>query len=68
VFGEIGLTGELRAVGQPERRLTEATRVGFETVYMPRGDVDRIRGAGRAAVGVASLRDAVAGVLTSPED
>ena len=68
VFGEIGLTGELRAVGQSERRLTEATRVGFETVYMPRGDVDRIRGAGRAAVGVASLRDAVAGVLTSPED
>jgi DNA repair protein RadA/Sms len=67
VFGEIGLTGELRAVGQSERRLTEATRVGFETVYMPRGDVDRIRGAGRAAVGVASLRDAVAGVLTSPK-
>ena len=28
-FGEVGLSGELRAVPQPQRRLEEAARLGF---------------------------------------
>jgi DNA repair protein RadA/Sms len=34
-LGEVGLGGELRAVGQVERRLAEAARMGFRTAYLP---------------------------------
>jgi DNA repair protein RadA/Sms len=34
-FGEIGLTGELRAVAQHERRLAEASKFGLAPVLAP---------------------------------
>jgi DNA repair protein RadA/Sms len=34
-FGELGLTGELRWVGHPERRLQEAARHGLSDVIAP---------------------------------
>jgi DNA repair protein RadA/Sms len=34
--GEVGLSGELRAVPQLERRVTEATRLGFKRCLVPR--------------------------------
>jgi DNA repair protein RadA/Sms len=36
-FGELGLTGELRWVGHPERRLEEASRQGLRDVLAPPG-------------------------------
>jgi DNA repair protein RadA/Sms len=36
-FGEIGLTGRLRAVSQPERRLKEAQRLGLTHAIAPAG-------------------------------
>ncbi len=36
-FGELGLTGELRWVGHPERRLAEASRHGLAGVHAPTG-------------------------------
>jgi len=35
-FGEIGLSGEVRMVSQPELRLREASKLGFRRVLMPR--------------------------------
>ena len=35
VFGEVGLTGELRQVSQINQRLAETARMGFETCIMP---------------------------------
>jgi len=35
VFGEVGLGGELRQVGQAQRRLIEAGRLGFRRVVVP---------------------------------
>ena len=35
IFGEIGLAGELRSVGQVERRLREAVQLGFKRALMP---------------------------------
>jgi DNA repair protein RadA/Sms len=35
VLGEVGLGGELRPVGQCERRVAEAVRVGFDRVLIP---------------------------------
>jgi len=43
IFGEIGLSGEVRAVGQSEARLKEAKKLGFRTAIVPR----RRRAAGK---------------------
>ncbi len=37
-FGEVGLLGEVRPVGQAEARLREIAAHGFTTVFMPRTD------------------------------
>lgn len=34
-FGEIGLTGQIRTVSQSERRLSEASRLGFRRAIVP---------------------------------
>jgi DNA repair protein RadA/Sms len=36
VFGEIGLSGEVRGVGQTDMRLKEAAKLGFRQAYIPR--------------------------------
>jgi DNA repair protein RadA/Sms len=36
VFGEVGLTGELRGVGRPGARLAEAHKLGFERAILPK--------------------------------
>jgi DNA repair protein RadA/Sms len=35
VFGEVGLSGEIRAVNQPAARLKEAAKLGFTRAYVP---------------------------------
>ena len=45
VFGEIGLSGEIRAVSQVDARLKEASKVGFKRVIMPQGCIGRINDA-----------------------
>ena len=35
VFGEVGLSGEVRAVSMPEQRVAEAKKLGFETCILP---------------------------------
>ena len=53
-FGEVGLTGELRSVGHPERRIAEAEKFGLSGLIGPPGS--------GAPVEVASLRAAVRAV------
>ena len=55
-FGELGLTGELRWVGHPERRLEEAARHGLRDVLAPAGS-------GSGACEVRTLEEALAQVL-----
>src|SRR4051812_17113712 len=50
-FGEIGLTGELRHVAHPDRRLSEAGKFGLEPVLSPDGPVKTLRSALSAALG-----------------
>ncbi|HEX7090629.1 MAG TPA: DNA repair protein RadA [Longimicrobiales bacterium] len=47
-LGELGLGGELRPVGQVERRLAEAARMGFRHAYLPRRAVPAAWRAGGA--------------------
>jgi len=44
VMGEVGLAGEVRAIGQAERRLAECRRLGFATCVLPRENAKRLRG------------------------
>ena len=36
VFGEVGLAGEIRAVGFPYNRVKEASNLGFESAILPK--------------------------------
>ena len=44
VLGEVGLTGEVRAIGNMEARLAEAQKMGFTRCVAPVGNVRRIEG------------------------
>ena len=56
VFGEVGLTGEVRAVARAEARLREAARQGFARCVLPAGNVRGLAPVeGVRAEGVATL-------------
>ncbi|MBI4758111.1 MAG: DNA repair protein RadA [Chloroflexi bacterium] len=44
VIGEIGLSGELRAVTQVEKRLNEAAKLGFRRCLLPKSALRSLRG------------------------
>lgn len=52
MLGEIGLSGELRSVGQAERRLNEAAKLGFRHAIVPRS----LRLGKAAEIGIELLR------------
>ncbi|MDO8571598.1 MAG: DNA repair protein RadA [bacterium] len=37
LFGEVGLNGEIRQVNQSDKRVKEAEKLGFKTIYLPAG-------------------------------
>lgn len=64
VVGEVGLAGEVRAVGQAERRLAECARMGFTDVVLPKGNLKGLRPPdGLRAHGVATVAEALAKLL-----
>ena len=60
VFGEVGLSGEVRAVTMPEQRVAEAKKLGFKTCIIPEvslktvGKVDEME-----IIGVKSVNQAM---------
>jgi DNA repair protein RadA/Sms len=59
-FGEVGLTGELRSVAHPDRRVTEAAKFGLRPVIAPRES-------GTGARECATLREALRAALPARE-
>ncbi|MEJ2041172.1 MAG: DNA repair protein RadA, partial [Desulfosarcinaceae bacterium] len=43
VLGEVGLAGEVRAIGNMETRLAEARKMGFTRCIAPGGSLKRIK-------------------------
>ncbi|MBR2215586.1 MAG: DNA repair protein RadA [Selenomonadaceae bacterium] len=43
IFGEVGLSGEVRAVSQAEGRVAEAKRLGFNRVILPKKNLSQIK-------------------------
>lgn len=39
VMGEVGLTGEVRRIGAPERRIKDAMNLGFKKFIVPAGKI-----------------------------
>ncbi|MBN3033056.1 MAG: DNA repair protein RadA [Candidatus Saganbacteria bacterium] len=60
--GEIGLAGEVRAVGRIEQRVKEAEKLGFKTVYLPENNLKELKKTKIGLRGVVSVRDALTAV------
>ena len=59
-LGEVGLSGELRRCLDPERRIREAARLGFETAVVPKASSgDLPSPAPLKVIAVATLREAL---------
>ena len=65
VFGEVGLTGEIRGVVHPERRVMEAAKLGFRRVILPAAQAARFQATpGLRLSGVATVAEAIAEGIT----
>ena len=60
VFGEVGLSGEVRAVNMPEQRVSEAKKLGFQTCILPAVSLDAVKNIqGIKLLGVKSINEAI---------
>lgn len=60
VFGEVGLSGEVRAVNMPEQRVAEAKKLGFETCVIPAVSLENVKEIkGIKVIGVKTVSDAM---------
>ena len=60
VFGEVGLSGEVRAVNMAQQRVLEAKKLGYQTVIMPRVNLegmDKVEGI--CVLGVGGIGEAI---------
>lgn len=60
VFGEVGLSGEVRAVSMVKQRVQEAKRLGFMKVILPKSSMDQVKDIkGIELIGVSAVWDAM---------
>ncbi len=60
IFGEVGLSGEVRSVSMPEQRVREALKMGFKTCVLPYSNLGRVKGIKDIRlIGVRSVREAM---------
>ena len=60
LFGEVGLSGEVRSVSMAEYRVREAAKLGFTRCVLPRSCISRIHiPEGIRCVGVSSVNEAI---------
>lgn len=60
VFGEVGLSGEVRAVSMTKQRVLEAKKLGFTRVIFPQSSQESVKNiTGISLLGVATVKDAL---------
>ncbi len=62
VFGEVGLSGEVRSVSHPLVRLKEASSLGFSTMVLPRGNeihLEKEANQDIKIMGISNIREAL---------
>lgn len=61
MFGEIGLSGEVRAVSMAEQRVNEAVKLGFDTCILPQICLEKMRKTDKIRLlGVKNMKEAIA--------
>jgi len=64
-FGEVGLSGEVRAVSQMQTRVSEAKKLGFKTCIVPASCKDGLKNMeGMKLIYAASVTDAIDSILS----
>ena len=59
-FGEVGLSGEVRSVSAPEQRISEAEKLGFNRVILPKTCLEQVKGKFKIELcGVSSVEEAL---------
>ena len=60
IFGEVGLSGEVRGVSQAAQRVAEAVKMGFTACVLPKANLVRIKEERRIQlIGVENVREAI---------
>ncbi|ACM22042.1 DNA repair protein RadA [Geotalea daltonii FRC-32] len=59
LLGEVGLTGEVRGITQPELRVKEAAKLGFSRCILPAGNLKQVKAKGLELIGVKSVDEAL---------
>ncbi len=57
VFGEVGLSGEVRGVGMAENRVSEAVRLGMKTCILPMVNKKKVDRQDIELIGVSNVRE-----------
>lgn len=58
IFGEVGLSGEVRGVSQAQQRVKEAEKMGFTTCIMPKANLEGLQGDFKIAlIGVGNIKE-----------
>lgn len=62
IFGEVGLTGEVRAVNLAEQRVAEAAKLGYEQCILPYANVESMKKSGQLSdkiklIGVKNVKE-----------
>ncbi len=65
LMGEVGLSGELRAISQLSKRLNEAAKLGFKRAIVPRNSQRKLDGAPGSieVIGVRTISEAIEAAL-----
>lgn len=58
-FGEVGLSGEVRAISQAETRIKEAAKLGFSKGIVPVSNAQKLEGYGTEIIGVKNVEEAI---------
>ena len=57
IFGELGLTGEVRPVQRGDQRIREAIKLGFTTLLIPQGNMPRNKTNGVRFIPLKHIKD-----------
>jgi DNA repair protein RadA/Sms len=57
IFGEVGLSGEIRGIPQAAMRVREAVQMGFTRIVMPAANIDAVKDS--PVVGVRTVGEAL---------
>lgn len=60
LFGEVGLSGEVRAVSMADQRVNEAMKLGFDTCILPQICLDKMKKTDKIRlIGVQNIKEAI---------